>query len=113
MPRTNVPVQILNEKVGEPIVFIPLDQANDHVIVNSGDVNILIQTAAAEGATVTIPSMACSHGRTADLGPFVIGAGVTQSYGPYEPALYGDGRNLFIDVSAMTGTPKIAAVRRG
>lgn len=111
MPRTPIPVVPLDSKTGEPITFIPIDATNDHEIANASGVRILVMTGAAEAVTIDIPSRACSHGRMGDLGPFAVGANALQSFGPYDPALFGAPGLLYINCSAVTGAPKITAVR--
>ena len=110
MPRTNIPVQTLDSKTGEAITFIPIDAANGHEIANSGGVKVLVLTGAGEAVTISIPSQACSHGRLGDLGPFAVGANAYQSFGPYDPTLFGAPGKLYVNASAVTGAPKIAAI---
>lgn len=112
MPRTVLTIQPLDTKAGENVTFVNIDATNDHEYTPSGACAVLIQTAAGEAVTLNVPSIACSHGRVGDLGPFVVGASVLKSFGPFEPSLFGDGSGLiYLDFSAVTGTPKIAIVR--
>lgn len=111
MPRTPIPIVSLDSKTGEPVTFIPVDATNDHEIANAQGVRVLVQTAAGEAVTIDIPSQACSHGRLGDLGPFAVGASTIQSFGPYDPSLFGAPGKLYVNCSAVTGAPKITAVR--
>lgn len=111
MARTAITPQSLDLKTGEVITFVTADSANGMSVPNDGKGVLLVQTAAASSGTVTIPTVACSHNRTAVV-QATLSASQVRSLGPFPiPEIWGDGvSTLFIDFSGLAGTVTVAYV---
>lgn len=111
MARTAITVQVLDTKAGEVVTFVNIDQTNGMRAAHTGKQMVLLRTDASESVNVTIPSVACGHGRTGDLSGS-IAASQLKAFGPFEdPKLWGDGAALlYIDFASQVGTVEIAVV---
>lgn len=111
MARTRLTVQSVSAVGGNAVTFSPVDTINGHQIQNSGRMALLVQTGTAGGVTVSIPSVACIHGRLGNIS-LVVPANVLESFGPFQdPTIWGDGRDqLLVDYSAAIGGTAINTV---
>lgn len=112
MPRTAITVQKLDTNAGEVITFANIDVTNGMQYTNTGKEIILLLTDAAESVTITIPSVACGHGRTGDVSGS-IAASQLKAFGPFvDPKIWGDGSALtYLDFATQVGTVQVAVVK--
>lgn len=85
--------------------------ANGLQVANNGSVLINVTNNGTSGAqTLTITSVACSHGRTDDISR-AVAQGSSQTLGPFPPELWNDSSgNLLID-SATEDNFEFSAIR--
>jgi len=115
MARTVITPQTINLKGGAVITFAAIDQANGMQVLHAGRHIVLVQAIAASSVNVTIPSVACGHGRVGDITTVAVSASTIKAFGPFSPVeLWGDGlSNLFINFAGSSGTVTIAVVEIG
>ncbi len=115
MARTVLTVQRLDAISGEDVAYVSIDPTNGMQARNTGREAIILKTGAGNSVQLTIPSVACSHGRTSNV-VATQGASLDKSYGPFtDPAIWGDGvGQLFLDFASVVGgtsTILVAAVQ--
>lgn len=108
MPRTIINPQSITNRNAAQVTFVPIDAVNGMQYRSTGREVVLIQTVAGAGVTTKVSSLPDANGRL-DPNPIAttgvgIGGGTTEQYGPYNPALYGDGSgNVLLDFSSTSG----------
>lgn len=109
--RTRLTLQSVSAVGGNPLAFAPVDTINGMQVQNSGRVALLIKTGTGAGVTISVPSVACIHGRLGNISA-VIPQDTLESFGPFQdPTIWGDGRDqLFADFSAAIGGTSINTV---
>lgn len=102
--RTRLTLQSISAIGGAAVSFAPVDTINGMQVQNSGRVALLLKTGSGAGVTVSIPSVACIHGRLGNIS-LVIPADTVETLGPFQdPTIWGDGRDqLYADFSAPIG----------
>lgn len=115
MARTAIAVQTILDNSHAAVTFVAADAANGMVFPNDGKTELIVKTAGATSATATVRSVACSHGRTADL---VISLAATEvrSVPKLDAALFNqtaaDLGSVYVDFTNITNVT-VAAVKRG
>lgn len=111
MPRTAITSQKLDTKAGEVITFVAVDQTNGMQVTNTGKQVVLLNAPAAASVSLTVPSVACGHGRTGDASGSITASQV-KAFGPFEdPLIWGDGTGLlYLNFASLTGSVTIAVV---
>lgn len=117
MARTLIPTVVAAaNKVGVELTAsdVAADAANGMYFVNAGGAQtiLIVQSASASGADVTIVSVADPYGRTGDIGPATVGAAATVAFGPFEPLLFNQpGGTININLASVTGTVTLVAMK--
>lgn len=111
--RTSVALQAVAKNNGAQVTTVAADSANGMQVPNDGTVELHI----AQGAgarVVTVRSVACSHGRTADV-VVSVAANTQANIGPFEPGLFNQpGTGLMnVDFDAATNTTIGALQKQG
>jgi len=109
--RTQLTIQSISATGGLALTFAPVDTINGMQVQNTGRLALLVQTTSAGGVTISIPSVACIHGRLGNISA-VVPASTLETFGPFQdPTIWGDGRSLlFADFSAAIGGTAVNTV---
>jgi len=109
---TVYPIGASNSQYTSDFTKTSMVTANGLQVANTGgNILLVVENAGTSGAqTLTITSVACSHGRTETLSR-AVAQGSEQVLGPFPPELWNDGNgNLLID-SATEDNFDFAAIR--
>jgi hypothetical protein len=114
MARTAIAVQDLVKKGDKTVAFVAVDDANGMYFNNTGREVIVVKSQATSGVTMTVLSVACSHGRTGDK-TVVVGASEDHMVYALPPDEFNqagaDAGKVFLNFAAKSGTVQIAVVR--
>jgi hypothetical protein len=114
MSRTAIAVQTIPDNSGAAVTFAAADSGNGMLFPNNGRTALKVKNASGSPITVTVHSVACSHGRTGDLAPSVA-AGAEWESPKLDPTLFNqlgaDLGSVYVDFSASTSVT-VAAVSR-
>jgi hypothetical protein len=105
MARTSLAVQSVAKNTSAQLTEVAADSANGMQFPNDGNTSLVVVNASGGARTVTVRSVACSHGRTGD-DVRVLAAGTRGEFGPYEPAIFNQGATglVNLDFDAATST---------
>jgi hypothetical protein len=111
MARTAIAVQQVAKNSGAQLTSVTPDAVNGNILPNDGNTELIVHNGDASSKTVTITSVACSHGRTSNLA-VPVAAGERAVIGPLEPGAWNqsgaDAGKVYVDWSASTNV-KVAA----
>lgn len=116
--RTTIPVQTVSPSTGlQSVTYTAADAANNHIVANDGNTQIIVINCDVAAKTVTIHSVPDENGRTGDIiliVPAASGSVCALGMSPrLPPALFSqqnsDAGSVYVDVSAATNL-KLAAV---
>ena len=111
MARTALAVQELPLNSGALLTEATPDAANGNNFPNDGHIELVVHNGDASSKTITVRSVACSHGRTGDV-VVVVTAGNRAVLGPFATDIFNqvDG-SVNVDWSASTSV-KVCALRQ-
>ena len=101
MSRTAIVVQSIPNNTGAVLTMAAADASANMALPNDGHTDLLVENAGGVSCTVTVHSVACSHGRTGDLS-VVLATGTRAIIGPLDPAIFNqlaDQPNVYVDFS--------------
>jgi hypothetical protein len=103
MPRTAIAIQKIAANSGAQLVSVTPDAGNGNNFTNDGRTELIVHNSDAAPHTVTVKSVACSHGRTGDIA-VPVAAGERAFLGPFDPGGFNqsDG-TVNVDWTASTG----------
>jgi hypothetical protein len=86
---------------GVAVTYSAVDGTNGNYFVNYGEEYLIVKNGSAAGITVTVVSVPCSHGRTADA-VVSIAAASEKVIGPFKKELFNqaEGPHVYVDFSA-------------
>lgn len=112
MARTAIAVQQVQKNKSGALTFAAADQANGMSFPNDGNTTLRVKNAGGSPITVTVASVACSHGRTSDIVQVVAATTGDVLIGPLEPSLFNQsGGVVFVDFTSATSVT-VAAVKQ-
>ena len=109
--RTVITAQNLEALGGQDVSFQAVDAANGMQVKNTGSQVVLVNVPSGAAVTITFPSQPDAFTRVGDKVKALTGP-VLEAFGPFIPEVnWGDAAaQLFVDISAVSGSPVIAAV---
>lgn len=114
MARTAIAVQTIADGTGASVSLANSDSANGMLFPNDGKTELIVKNANGSPVTLTVRSVACSHGRTGDL-VYSVPNGAVWSVPKLDPGLFNqsaaDLGSVYVDFS-ISSNITVAAVKR-